>query len=241
MALKRIKAKLKISSFYILLFLVFPTFSWAQKYCYEDNNGDGIENIMEYDDEKEIFNMNTALFPEGKILCKVSMRGSGYTFLRIEEGHLNGVKYRLYYSDASGIIQGLSTNTLDTIKDSSSDNWSIKCEQDGMDDSHWCQIRKKDLIVGIWKDGKTFIHIGHDHYPSSQVTIRIDKLASISANEKSGFSAQQTDIILNQLLKGSSALTRYQEWPYQSYIDQPLDLFGFFQAFSILQKVYESI
>lgn len=241
---KETKMTLKNMPMLILMLLLFPSVSWAEKHCDESKRGDNYKTGLETIDGEEIINLKGALFPEGKIKCEINadyFKPTANKTQRVEVGALNGVKYRIFYSDGSGTIQGLPNSTLDYGTGSYDDHWSIGCKLDEMDDSHWCYIKKKDLMVGLWKDGKAFVSIGSDHYPSSQVTIRVDKLQPISAPEKIGFSNEQVTAIIGQLSKGSSALTRYQEWPYKSNIDKPIDLYGFSQALQILKKVHTSI
>lgn len=161
--------------------------------------------------------------------------------MRIEEGIYKGVKYRIYYSDGSGSVQGLPANTLDYVGDNIGTNWSIQCKLDKMDDTHWCSLDRGDLRVGIWKDGTPFVSVGSSHYPNSMIAVRVDKNKPISASEKTGFTKAQSAEIIEQLKKGSSILTRYQEWPYQRNKDTSIDLFGFPQAWEILQKIYSSV
>lgn len=78
-------------------------------------------------------------------------------------------------------------------------------------------------MVGIWKNGTPIISIGSDHYPDSNITIRIDKNKPITAPAKAGFSKDQTKAILEQMNKGDAMLTRYNEWPYQHDFDTQVD------------------
>ncbi|ELR67952.1 hypothetical protein C942_00260 [Photobacterium marinum] len=224
--------------------LLFAHNSYAQMICpkikYEKDYKSNLPTL----DEDEIINKNKALIPGGELTCKVSF---SYKTLknnkryRIEEGLHDGVKYRIFFSDGSGSIQGLAQNKLDYVNDKLGTNWSMRCDVDGMDDSHWCSIDKGDLRVGIWKDGTFFVSVGSNHYPNSKVVVRINKNKPISASENIGFTKEKSIKIIEQLESGSSVLTRYQEWPYQSNIDTSTDLFGFSQAWFILQKVYESV
>ena len=71
--------------------------------------------------------------------------------------------------------------------------------------------------------------------------IRVEKNKPFTTPESTGFSSSQAASIIEQLKTGKSVLTRYQEWPYRVDKDTPVDLFGFPQAWEILNKVYESI
>lgn len=193
---------------------------------------------------EEIIQVNSPLFQGGKIKCDVSF---SYKTLknnerkRIETGILEGVKYRIHFSDGSGTVQGLPTSTLDYDRDKYGTNWSMSCKLDKMDDTHWCSLDREDLRVGIWKDGTPFVSVGNSHYPGSNIVVRVDKNEPITASEKTGFTKTQSLEIIGQLKKGSSVLTRYQKWPYQSNKDKSTELFGFLQVWAILQKLHESV
>lgn len=160
--------------------------------------------------------------------------------MRVETGTYEGIKYKIWFSDGSGKVQGLPENTLDVLSDVHGTNWGRVCRLDEMDDTHWCYLDKKDLRIGIWKDGTPFVSIGHSHYPNSTVAVRVGGNKPIKASENTGFTKAQSVEIVEQLKKGNSVLTRYQEWPYQSNKDTSMELFGFPQAWAILQKIYES-
>lgn len=160
--------------------------------------------------------------------------------MRIEEGVYDGIRYQIYFSDGSGRIQGLPANTLDYVRDKHETNWSTQCKLDEMDDTHWCSLEREDLMVGIRKDGTPFVSVGSSHYPNSKIAVRVDKNKPISASEKIGFTKEQSKAIIEQFKEGESVLTRYQEWPYQSNEDKSFELFGFPQAWEILQKLYKS-
>ena len=158
-------------------------------------------------DAAEIIQIDGPLFAGGRVKCDISL---DYKTLknnerkRIEEGTYKGIKYRIYYSDGSGAIQGQSTNILDYIKDKRGTNWATHCEADEMDDTHWCSLNKKDLRVSIWKDGTPFVSVGYSYYPGSKIAVRIDKNKPITANEKRGFTKAQSLKIIKQLKKGDS-------------------------------------
>jgi len=158
---------------------------------------------------------------------------------RIETGTFKGTRYRVYYSDGSGSVQGLPGNTLDVVRDTHGTNWEIRCSVDKMDDTRYCTLSRGGLTIGIWKDGSHFVSIGYQHYPGSDVTVRIDKNVPITAGENVGFSAAQVEAIVDQLQKGEMILTRYQKWPYQTNRDESCPVFGFAQAWEILHVVWE--
>lgn len=198
----------------------------------------GVKQELPIDTTADLIRQDTPLItPKGKLECKILFNETN----KVESGSINNIMYRVYYSDGSGRVQGLKTNTLDYAKDESGTNWSTQCTKDEMDDSRWCTLGKgNNLRVGIWKDGTSFVSIGYEHYPGSNVTIRIDKGKPITASEKPSFTRAQSDDIINALKSGKSALTRYQNWPYKNNIDTPIDLYGFTEAWSILNSIFNA-
>ncbi|MCJ7662980.1 MAG: hypothetical protein MUO24_01930 [Desulfobacterales bacterium] len=229
---------------WLLPFLLWVQASRAEIVCPEIEYDESYKSNLPTVDEEEIIQSDRALFPNGILKCQVSFSYKtlkNNKRMRIEEGTYDGVRYRIFFSDGSGSIQGLPTNTLYYVKDKYGTNWSTQCKLDEMDDTHWCSLNKGDLRVGIWKDGTLFVSVGSSHYPNSKIAVRVDKNKPISASEKSGFTKAQSEAIIEELMKGNSVLTRYQEWPYQSNKDKSVDLFGFPQAWEILQKIYKSV
>ena len=223
--------------------LMFSAISFADSDCPNTSYDSGYKKQLPVVGRDELIKTSTPLFANGKITCVIGLnyrKMSENEKLRIETGSFKDIKYRIYYTDGSGSVQGDKNSTLDTIKDLHVTNWSTGCKVDGMEDKHWCYIQKKDLMVGIWKDGKSFISIGSEHFPNSNIAIRIDQQTPNSASAESGFNRKQTTQIIEQLKSGSKALTRYQEWPYEQNKDQTIDLYGFAEAWEIINTVYRT-
>jgi len=215
----------------------------AEMLCPETEYAPGYRNSMPVLDEEEILKLNGPLIPGGSLKCKVRFDYStmkNNKRMRVESGEYEGVKYRIYFSDGSGAVQGLPTNNLEYPNDGSGTNWSTQCKVDKMDDKHWCYLDKADLRIGIWKDGVPYVSVGGSHYPRSDISVRIDKNKPITASEKLGFTTKQSLKIIMELKQGASITTRYQEWPYQRNIDKTIEAFGFIQAWEILQNIYKA-
>lgn len=215
----------------------------AEVKCVDIEYDESYKKNLPIENKKDFIRNDSLLTASGKLKCKVSI--NYLTFLsnetkKIESGSINNVKYRIFYSDGSGSVQGLKTNTLDYINDKHGTNWSTSCKKDEMDDTRWCALDKGDLRVGIWKDGSSFISIGSEHYPNSNITIRVDKGKPITTSGKNGFTTAESNEIIVKLLSGKSVLTRYQKWPCQSNIDNPTDLYGFPEAWELLNVIYKS-
>lgn len=223
-----------------IISMVFSAITYADADCPHTSYDSGYKKQLPVVMADELIKTNTPLFANGKITCLIGLnyrKMSENEKLRIEAGSLRNIKYRFYYHDGSGSIQGDKSSTLDTIKDLNLTNWSTGCKVDGMEDTHWCYIRKKDFMAGVHKNGSSFIVIGRDHFPKSKVAIRIDQQTPISANSEDGFTREQVNQIIEQLKTGGKALTRYQEWPYEKSKDYALDLYGFAEAWEIINTV----
>lgn len=184
------------------------------------------------------------IFPEGKVVCHVSFdlqSGQNNVLHRIETGTLNGVKYRFYYSDGSGSVQGLPTNVLDVLKDKYNENWSLGCKQDGMSDTHYCRMSRASLMVGVSGASSYFVQVGNDHFPGSAIAMRIDEAAPITAPAEPGFSPKQEAALVAAMNGGTSVLTRYVEWPYESNKDRSISLFGFGTALQLITTLNKTI
>ena len=223
--------------------IVFTHTSHAEILCPSTEYDRGYKKNLPTIDEEEAIQTNSALINGGNITCNVSFdyeKLKNNKRMRIETGTYEGDKYRIYFSDGSGTIQGLPTNTLDYVGDKYGTNWSTQCRFDEMDDTHWCSLNREDLQIGILKDGTPFVSVGGSHYPNSNIAVRVDKNKPVTASEKNGFTKDQSAKIIQQMKVGSTIVTRYQKWPYQTNIDTSMQLFGFQQAWAILQKIHES-
>lgn len=183
--------------------------------------------------KSEFLNSSKKLAPSGITNCTVDLNYSNQKVneaLRFETGNLNGAEYRIWYSDGSGYVRHPAST-------GSKNEWSTRCTIDKFNDSHMCMISRGVFSLRIRPDGSRAITIGREHFPGSQISLRVDKNAPISASEETSFSDHQVEEIIKQLQSGSSFVTRYEEWPYQAYIVDTFDLLAFSEALEILQKL----
>ncbi|MFH7326259.1 hypothetical protein [Desulfurivibrio sp. C05AmB] len=190
-------------------------------------------------DADELITIQGPLLPGGKIFCRVTHYVEYNVRSRIEEGTYNNLKYRFWYSNGSGAVQGLPTNTLDYEQDKYGTNWSLGCQKYQADDAYWCSLYKPALRVVITKDASYLVSVGRSHYPGSSITVRVDDNEPIQETGKTVFSKQQSAAIVEQLKRGESVLTRYQEWPHREDKDEVIDLFGFKEALAIMEKIHQ--
>lgn len=155
---------------------------------------------------------------------------------KVEEGSLNGVHYRIYYTDGSGTFSGAPDGSLTTGLGIGKD-WSTSCKKDPMDDKKSCYIQRKDLWVWLYPGGRLKIFIGGDQYPGTSASVRIDSNQAIRspADSEGVFTAAQSKQILQQLRSGARVATRYVDWPYRSAVDDSFDLHGFDEAYQYIQ------
>lgn len=225
----------------LMLLLGLGNAAYGSAVCRDYNYDSSYIKELPIESNPELISRNTPLFEGGKITCNVSRdhKNTSRNILhRIETGTYKNIKYKIFYSDGSGSIQGDKSSTLDYIKDLHITNWSSGCRVDGMNDKLTCYINKKDLTIGISQTGSSYVVIGSSHYPSSDIAVRIDQSKPILANEENGFTTQQSNTIISSLKTGEKILTRYQEWPYQINKDLVIDAYGFNEAWEIINTIY---
>lgn len=159
---------------------------------------------------------------------------------RVESGDLNGVKYRFWYADGSGTFAGTRGNSL-SLTERTQSNWATRCVKDAMNDSVRCMATTRDLTLSVRKDGSYFVVIGSDHYPGTDVAIRIGKSIPVTASSEVQFRPPKSSQLLEQMRNGVTITTRYQEWPYKEYRDSTFELYGFDEVRSYLQWAVKNI
>ncbi|MFS0827576.1 hypothetical protein [Pseudomonas phoenicis] len=195
-------------------------------------------------DSPEFITVAGPLLPGGRVTCHVSfdlVSGNHNVMHRIETGTLNSTKYRFHYSDGSGTVQGLQENVLDILKDKYGENWNLRCRKDEMDDTHYCAMSRGPLTIGVYGHSSRFVSVGSEHFPGSSITLRIDEDVPVTALAKPGFSSLQETGLMAAMSKGTSVLTRYVKWPYESNQDKRVSLFGFNPALQIIETLNKTI
>ncbi len=159
---------------------------------------------------------------------------------KIEEGSVNGVRYRFFYADGSGTFAGTKGNSL-AKGERKAANWSVGCDKDSMNDKVHCFAVNRDLGLFVNADGSHFLLIGSQHYPGSEVAVRFGDSQPIAADSKQQFSAEQSAELIGRLKNGETVSTRFQQWPYEQHIDKTFELYGFDEVYSYLQWAVEHI
>lgn len=158
---------------------------------------------------------------------------SGEPFLN-SKGVVNGVHYH-YYDDYSASFAGTEGNTTDFSEPMES-NWDVGCEKDQITDRKTCHMRIKNLWIFVYGKGKPIVSIGHDHFPGSSVVIRIDSGTPVSGSAASDgyFPPTVSAKVIERLKHAKQVTTRYMEWPYRSWVDDSLDMYGFNETFQYI-------
>lgn len=227
----------------LLILITGAAFAEDNFHCDHVSYGYSYDKSKESILSDEIVSGEYPLYKEGVIKCNhngSTRTAKGNEIIRSESGIFNGALYRIYYSDGSGTVQGLPDNEL-TIHDSLSSNWSISCEVDPIEDTHICLLSKKSIMILLKNSSEHYVLVGKKHYPGSDTIIRIDKGEPIKATQDGVFSLEDSKKIVKALQEGKTVVTRYMEWPYKRNKDEQWEIFGFNQAWGIINNIYSSI
>ncbi len=181
--------------------------------------------------------LHRRITPEGVINCAYFPDQSEKlnVLARYEQGVLNDAEYKVYYTDGSAVIQGERDKPLADAD--YTDNWQLKCMQSVQDSPYFCTLTKRDVLLRKDVDGTSTLNIGEHHQPNSQLLLRVDTQWAVTAPAETGFSADQTSKLLEQMRAGKQADTRYQHASRQGPSDETMSLFGFNPALEILNAV----
>lgn len=185
---------------------------------------------------------NGPFTPDGKIEIVETKLLTTTEAHKVEEGVLNSVHYRFYYTDGSGTFAGRFGNIGHSSEPHES-NWDVACKKDPINDHKQCHMHLDDLWIYVRPKGKVMVLIGHNHYPGSSVSIRIDGASPItrSSTNDGDFSQQVSEKIVRQLTTAKSVTTRYMEWPYRSWVDATWEIYGFNETFKYVTWAVERI
>lgn len=158
--------------------------------------------------------------------------------IKAESGLINGVAYRFFYSDGSGSFVGKKGNQLDNPAHWDS-HWQVGCDKDAMSDHATCYMRRRDLMIVLTATGKALLSIGDDHYPGSDVMIRIDNARPFVMSTrvfKGGFNFVDSGHLIKQITTAKTITTRYKKWPEGVNQDDVwAEVFGFNEALQYLK------
>lgn len=158
-------------------------------------------------------------------------------FIKAEQGMINGVAYRFFYSDGSGTFAGTQGNTLDPSEDKDS-NWSVRCSKDSMTDVKSCMMEMNFLAIYIASVGLPVVLIGSNGNIMEDAMLRIDAGKPISTYSTLGaryrqFNDPMNEPILKKLKQAQTVVTRHRELG-NGMIDRKWDIYGFNEAFAYI-------
>lgn len=116
-------------------------------------------------------------------------------------------------------------------------SYFIDCHKKEFDNTKVCYLNANDIEV-VFINGKYSVHVGSNHCPRSKAGLRIDNGTAIYGYEGE-FSKPLS--IIEKLKKGKFAYTRYQKWPYLSYIDKKTNLKDFTEKLNEMLKRYKEL
>ncbi|HBC0018022.1 TPA: hypothetical protein JG871_003941 [Enterobacter hormaechei subsp. xiangfangensis] len=174
------------------------------------------------------------LLDGAKVTCNLdkSYKFDGkYELVAKESGTLNGKAMHFYRTDGSTTIGEPGAN----------DSWSIGCKIDPMNDTKSCNMSNGDLFIWRDKSGWSVFVSGGDHYPGTSSSIRINGGKPFTTGDNDGmFSHAVSARIVDQLKGGAEVLTRYTDWPYNSYKDGTVDTTNVEAALNYLDLIYKN-
>jgi len=156
---------------------------------------------------------------------------------RYERGTVDGVRYKVHYSDGSAVIQGHADLPLAT--GNQQDNWNLTCRQSEAEAAHHCTLRKGDISLHKDSENHLTLSIGDNPRTGSEMLLRVDTNWAVTAPADSGFTDQQTARLLSELRNGRKADTRYHNDSVRAPTDRSMTLYGFTQAVEIMDRVLE--
>ncbi len=161
---------------------------------------------------------------------------------KTEAGVINGVHYHFYYTDGSGTFSGRPGNTGHHSEPTGT-NWTTGCKKDPVTDRKHCYMQIRDLWIFVQPKGQIAVSIGHDHFPGSTVTIRLDNAPPISTGSRDDgtFNKQISAKLIKQLAQAKLATTRYMKWPYRTWVDETWELYGLPETLQYINWAVERI
>ena len=204
----------------LLLMLFFPAFQLASQ-------GFDLEHDK-FTDAVQILTAKDILTPD---LIDGIRKMNGKLPSPVAVGTLNGVTF-LYRQ--SGVALFATAPNEDWKKMSRDNCWTIDSSKDPIEDFVMCWLIRNDFALAYRNGEYQRVVIGRNNYPESEIVVRVDQQAPFRTAAP-GFTADQTQQIITQMLSGRSIVTRYQKWPYKANIDLTTDLYGFKEALQFLK------
>lgn len=85
-------------------------------------------------------------------------------------------------------------------------------------------IKKSDLYVFVYQNGRLSVSVGYEHFPGSQTSIKIGA-RRFDTRDKDGDFSNSAQLV-SLMGDGAPVVTRYMKWPYQHYVDDEFVAYG---------------
>lgn len=175
--------------------------------------------------------------------AKLEMKDLGFVdsdINKIEHGVLNGVSYKFYYADGSGIFSGVLNGALNS---DDGNDWDVGCSKDPISDEKMCHMVKRNLWIFVTGNKLPFVMVGSNDFPGSSAVIRIDGGVPFKSRDDSqgNFSNKVSLKIIEKLKAGKTITTRHKKWPNDYTVDDTWEIYGFNEAFSYINWAVKRI
>lgn len=189
---------------------------------------------------------STPFTASGKMSNEEMDLGTRIDVNKVEQGVLNSVHYKFYYSDGSGTFSGSKNGELAAPGNfEMGADWNVACKKDAMTDKKTCTLNRKHLYITVNSHGhiSVFIAGSDEQYPGTPVAVRIDSHRAIhsSSGSNGSFTHRQSIEILRQLKSGSKMTTRFEGWPYGNNEDTSFKLYGFREVYKYIRWAVKRI
>ncbi|MFQ5643279.1 MAG: hypothetical protein ACE5FQ_06225 [Thiogranum sp.] len=223
---------------YYLLAMLLSTAAGAEESCAYTSRTHYVDGWLEVGSRE---GLNIRITPGGVVNCSFFPdQGEKLNVLvRQERGDYRGVGYRIFYTDGSGVIQGEEEKPLDVADHE--DNWKLRCRKNPADKLGRCVLQKGDMFIHRYQDGSFMVEVGSNRKPGSEQLVRVDGNEAVTADAQTGFTQQQTRLILEQMQAGKMLSTRYDDASNQWHTERSISLFAYPQAAGIVEIVAADI
>lgn len=160
--------------------------------------------------------------PDSQLFCKSNKNATCHSSddETSERGEMKGVAYHINMASAGvAALEGADPGFY-----GSSTRWDISCTRDKMTNRRSCIAFLGDLYLVFRQDGSAVVSIGNDHFPTSMTSIKIGHQRFDTMHRDGEFA--QSPKIIGMLRDGTTVVTRYMKWPYRSWVDNEIKLYG---------------
>lgn len=154
-------------------------------------------------------------------------------------GTVDGFAYNYHAGYRGGVV---ASSTATWEPSSLGGDWSIRCESDPMDDSVSCSVHRvrrsaDEIIMSLflnYNGSKFDVCVGSDLYPGKDIQFRVDSNPAHSVTGEC-FPDAKSKAIMSELRSGTKVVTRYQKWPYETWLTSEFTTDGLPQALSLME------